>query len=41
MKIVIICALVLLALIPIAIACGKWLERVSREFEEAENRENE
>lgn len=41
MKIVMVCGLVFIALIPVAVAAGKWLERVSGEFEEAENRENE
>ncbi|HEU4634907.1 MAG TPA: hypothetical protein VFS41_01925 [Edaphobacter sp.] len=41
MKIVIIGMLLFIALVPIAVAAGKWLEQVSQEFEEAENRENE
>jgi hypothetical protein len=41
MKILVICVVALIALVPIVIAAGNWLERVSREFDEAENRENE
>jgi hypothetical protein len=41
MRILVICIAVVIALVPITIAAGRWLERVSHEFEEAENRENE
>ncbi|RZU39303.1 hypothetical protein [Edaphobacter modestus] len=41
MKIAIGCALVFGALLALSVACGRWLARISEEFEEAENHENE
>lgn len=41
MKTIIICASVLLSLVPVAIAAGKWLDRIEEEFQEAENLEND
>jgi hypothetical protein len=40
-KIVLICLLAFAALALLAVAAGKWLERINREFEDAENQENE
>lgn len=40
-RIVFIVALAVLVLCFIAVAAGKWLERINQEFEDAENKEGE
>jgi hypothetical protein len=41
MRIAIGCVLLFAALLVLSVICGKWLARINKEFEEAENRENE
>lgn len=41
MKVALVGVFLLLALVTVAMAAGKWIERINEEFQDAENRDNE